>query len=131
VIIGIRVFSALMTSANIAHEASIELANAGIPALVVIAVLPFISGIVTGVGMGYVGLSLPIVLGILASSNIPLKAGVLIANAFGYTGMMLSPLHVCMVVTVQHFKSSLMKIIRKCTLPLAIFSLLRAPMGRF
>ncbi|HNP93614.1 MAG TPA: DUF401 family protein, partial [Rectinema sp.] len=90
-------------------------------ALVVIAVLPFISGIVTGVGMGYVGLSMPIVLALIASSGIPLKAGVMIANAFGYTGMMLSPLHVCMVVTAQHFKSSLIKVILKCALPLAIF----------
>jgi len=121
VVIGIRVFSALMTSANLSNEVSLELANAGIPALVVIAVLPFISGIVTGVGMGYVGLSMPIVLALIASSGIPLKAGVMIANAFGYTGMMLSPLHVCMVVTAQHFKSSLIKVILKCALPLAIF----------
>ena len=36
-------------------------------ALVVIAVLPFISGIVTGVGIGYLGLSMPIVLALIAS----------------------------------------------------------------
>ncbi len=129
VVIGIRVFSALMTSANLAHEASLELANAGIPALVVIAVLPFISGIVTGVGMGYVGLSMPIVLALIASSGIPLKAGVMIANAFGYTGMMLSPLHVCMVVTAQHFKSSLIKVMLKCALPLAIFLVIATAYG--
>ncbi|MGB9686860.1 MAG: DUF401 family protein [Rectinema subterraneum] len=87
----------------------------------VIALLPFISGIVTGVGMGYVGLSLPIVLGLLASSDIPFKAGVVIAGAFGYSGMMLSPLHVCMVVTAQHFKTTLPATIRKFALPLGIF----------
>ncbi len=129
VVIGIRVFSALMTSANLAHEASLELADAGIPALIVIAVLPFISGIVTGVGMGYVGLSMPIVLALIASSGTPLKAGVVIASAFGYTGMMLSPLHVCMVVTAQHFKSSLIKVIRKCVLPLAIFLVIATAYG--
>jgi hypothetical protein len=36
-------------------------------ARVIIAVLPFISGIVTGVGIGYVGLSMPIVLALIAS----------------------------------------------------------------
>ena len=36
-------------------------------ALVVIAVLPFISGIVAGVGIGYLGLSMPIVLALIAS----------------------------------------------------------------
>jgi len=121
VIIGIRLFSALMSAADLAHAASLELANAGIPAIFVIALLPFISGIVTGVGMGYVGLSLPIVLGLLASSNIPFKVGVVIAGAFGYSGMMLSPLHVCMVVTAQHFKTTLPATIRKFALPLGIF----------
>jgi hypothetical protein len=81
VIVGIRLFSALMSAADLAHAASMELANAGIPAIFVIALLPFISGIVTGVGMGYVGLSLPIVLGLLASSDIPFKAGVVIARS--------------------------------------------------
>lgn len=121
VIIGIRLFSALIGAADLAHAASMELANAGIPAIFVIALLPFISGIVTGVGMGYVGLSLPIVLGLLASSDIPFKAGVVIAGAFGYSGMMLSPLHVCMVVTAQHFKTTLPATIRKFALPLGIF----------
>lgn len=121
VIVGIRVFSALMNAADLAHAASMELASAGIPAIIVIAMLPFISGIVTGVGLGYVGLSIPIVIGLISSSGIPFKAGIVIASAFGYSGMMLSPLHVCMVVTIQHFKSSLPLTIRKFALPLTIY----------
>jgi hypothetical protein len=121
VIIGISLFSALMNAANLAQAASIELAHAGIPAIIVIALLPFISGIVTGVGLGYVGLSMPIVLGIIASSGTHFATGVVIATAFGYAGMMVSPLHVCMVVTVDHFNSSLTRILRKCAVPLACF----------
>jgi hypothetical protein len=121
VIVGIRIFSALMNAADLAHAASTELAGAGIPPIIVIALLPFISGIVTGVGIGYVGLSLPIVLGLISSSGIPFKAGVVIAGAFGYAGMMFSPLHVCMVVTAQHFKTTLPSMIRRFALPLGIF----------
>jgi len=84
---------------------------------------------VTGVGIGYVGLSMPIVLGLLSSSGIPLKAGVVIASAFGYAGMMFSPLHVCMVVTVQHFKSTLPSTIRKFALPLSIFIVVASVYG--
>ncbi len=129
VIIGIRVFSALMGAADLAHAASAELAGAGIPAIIVIALLPFISGIVTGVGLGYVGLSIPIVIGIISSSGTPFKAGIVIASAFGYAGMMLSPLHVCMVVTVQHFKSSLPLTIRKFAVPLAIYLVIASAYG--
>lgn len=129
VIIGIRVFSALMGAADLAHAASAELASAGIPAIIVIALLPFISGIVTGVGLGYVGLSIPIVMGLIASSGTPFEAGIVIASAFGYAGMMLSPLHVCMVVTVQHFKSSLPLTIRKFAAPLAIYLVIASAYG--
>lgn len=121
VIVGIRVFSALINAADLARAASMELASTGIPTILVIALLPFISGIVTGVGLGYVGLAMPIVLGLISSSGIPLEAGVVIACAFGYAGMMFSPLHVCMVVTVQHFKSTLPSTIKKFALPLGIF----------
>ncbi len=129
VIIGIRVFSALMNAADLAHAASAELASAGIPAIIVIALLPFISGIVTGVGLGYVGLSIPIVMGLIASSGTPFTAGIIIASAFGYAGMMFSPLHVCMVVTVQHFKSSLPLTIRKFAIPLAIYLVIASAYG--
>ncbi len=129
VIIGIRVFSALMSAADLAHAASTELASAGIPAIIVIALLPFISGIVTGVGLGYVGLSIPIVMGIISSSGTPFEAGIIIASAFGYAGMMFSPLHVCMVVTVQHFKSSLPLTIRKFALPLTIYLIIASAYG--
>jgi len=129
VIIGIRIFSSLMNAANLTHAASTELASAGIPAIIVIALLPFISGIVTGVGLGYVGLSIPIVIGLISSSGIPFKAGIAIASAYGYAGMMLSPLHVCMVVTIQHFKAALPSTIRKFALPLGIFIVIASLYG--
>ena len=45
----------------------------------------------------------------------------MLAGAFGYAGMMLSPLHVCMVVSAEHFKVGLPATIRSFALPLSLF----------
>lgn len=124
VIAGIRVFSALLDGAGAAQAAAAELETAGIPLLAAVALLPFIAGLVTGVGFGYVGLAFPIVMGMLPEGGaIPREAGVVFAGAFGYAGMMLSPLHVCMVVSAEHFGAGLAATIRRFALPLALFVL--------
>jgi len=122
VIAGIRIFSALIGAAGAAEEAALELTGAGIPPVVAVAIIPFIAGLVTGVGFGYVGLAFPIVLGLLpAEGAFPREAAVVLAGAFGYAGMMISPLHVCMVVSAEHFKAGLPATIRRFALPLFIF----------
>ncbi|HRZ17591.1 MAG TPA: DUF401 family protein [Candidatus Hydrogenedentes bacterium] len=122
VVAGIRVFSALLEAGGVAEASAAELAAAGIPALAAAAVLPFTAGLVTGVGFGYVGLSFPIVLGLFpAGGGFPLEAVVVLAGAFGYAGMMLSPLHVCMVVSAGHFGTGLPAMIRRFAPPLALF----------
>ncbi|HCO48365.1 MAG TPA: hypothetical protein DIT55_02580 [Spirochaetaceae bacterium] len=122
VIIGIRVFSALMGAAGVAQAAAEELAGAGIPPIFAVALIPLITGLVTGVGLGYVGLAFPIVLGLVPEGGaFPREAAIVLAGAFGFAGMMLSPMHSCLVVSVEHFKSSLPATIRKCILPIGIF----------
>lgn len=122
VIAGIRIFSALIGAAGLAENAASELTGAGIPPIVAVAIIPFIAGLVTGVGFGYVGLAFPIILGLVpAGGKFPREAAIVLAGAFGYAGMMISPLHVCMVVSAEHFKAGLPATIRRFALPLGIF----------
>jgi integral membrane protein (TIGR00529 family) len=86
-----------------------EFINAGIPLAAVIMLIPFISGMATGVAFGFVGASFPIVFA-LVGQNPSLgvtAATTACAYAFGYMGMMLSPIHVCFVVTCEYFKTPL------------------------
>jgi hypothetical protein len=86
-----------------------EFINTGIPLAAVIMLIPFISGMATGVAFGFVGASFPIVFA-LVGQNPSLgvtAATTACAYAFGYMGMMLSPIHVCFVVTVEYFKTPL------------------------
>lgn len=118
--LGIKVFSALVGAAGAAEAAAAELAGAGFEPLVAIALLPFMAGLVTGVGFGYAGLAFPIIMR-MAPDGVALGAVVVLAGAFGYAGMMLSPLHVCMVVSSEHFGVGLVSTIRRFAAPLTLF----------
>lgn len=109
---GIRVFSMVLDSLGLASAVSGELASLGVPAEIVTAALPFIAGLVLGIGFGYVGVAFPIVVSLAAggAGTIP---SVVLAGAFGFSGMMLSPLHVCAVVSAEHFSVKAATVFRK------------------
>jgi Uncharacterized conserved protein len=94
----------------------------GIPILLVMAIIPFISGAVTGVAFGFVGASFPIVFAFIGQ-NQPMHviiATTVFAYGCGYIGMILSPLHVCLVVTNEYFKTGLFSMYRYIVVPALI-----------
>lgn len=124
-IAGIRVFSSMLASLGVAAAAGKELSAFGVPPLAVVALLPLIAALVTGVGFGYVGLAFPLVIAILPAGLSPaaFAAHVALAGAFGFAGMMLSPLHVCMVVSAEHFGVKASGMIRRIAVPVALYCL--------
>ncbi|OHD78565.1 MAG: hypothetical protein A3J97_08185 [Spirochaetes bacterium RIFOXYC1_FULL_54_7] len=126
VLVGIRIFSALLSAGNVAAASAAELAAMGVSPILVVMILPFMAGLATGIGFGYVGLSYPILLGLFPLSgqgDLPREAAVVLAGTFGWAGMMLSPLHVCMVVTAEHFRTGLAATIRRFIVPLSLYVL--------
>lgn len=99
-----------------------ELSSWNIPLLLVMILIPFISGISTGIAIGFVGASFPIVMTLMGANPDygTLLATTLLAYASGYVGMLLSPVHVCLIVTNQHFKTSLTGSILKLSRPAVI-----------
>ena len=88
-----------------------ELSQSGIPAILLIAVLPLVSGIATGIALGFVGTSFPIIFSLLGPdpSLKSILIMVIIGYSFGQIGQLLSPVHVCNVVTNRFFNTSLFK----------------------
>ncbi len=88
-----------------------ELEQWGIPVLAVIMVVPFICGVATGLAVGFVGAGFPVVMSILGPDPATgeLLASTTLAYGFGYMGMVLSPVHVCLIVTNDHFHTKLPK----------------------
>jgi hypothetical protein len=86
-----------------------ELIAYHIPVTLIVIVMPFISGLITGIAIGFVGTSFPLIIPLFHTGNtfgyLTMAA---LAYTFGYMGMMLSPVHLCFLVTKDFFKASLL-----------------------
>ncbi len=112
VVIAIRLYGAFI-NADLPNGVSLietmrqELCNRGIPVILIIMAIPFITGFTTGIAIGFVGASFPIVFSLLGQD--PQLGEILAVNVlafgFGYMGMILSPVHVCLIVSNQHFQT--------------------------
>jgi integral membrane protein (TIGR00529 family) len=76
----------------------------GIPIDLVVFTLPFLVGLLTGLTAAYVGVGFPIVSSALVMTG-GLNSGILLAYAGGLMGIMVSPVHLCFVLTKRYFKA--------------------------
>ncbi len=108
VVAGVMVFKHLLDASGLLPLASRELAASGTPLPVVVALLPFVAGLVTGLAIGFAAPAFPLIAGLLAAPGTTLSplATIVLGYACGYAGMMLSPVHLCLVLTQDFFASS-------------------------
>ena len=83
----------------------------GVPADLVVFTLPFLVGLLTGLTAAYVGVGFPIVSSAFILTG-GLSSGVFLAYAGGLMGIMVSPVHLCMVLTKRYFGSNYMGLYR-------------------
>jgi integral membrane protein (TIGR00529 family) len=96
-----------------------ELAAVGLPDGLFILLIPLIAGLAVGINVGTIGASLPVVMSLLGPSPplIALLPTTVMAYAAGFMGQMLSPVHVCLIVTNQYFKTRLLHSLGRLILP--------------
>ena len=120
-IAGIMVFQGLMKTSGAVGEIEHEMNAYGIPALAMICLLPFVSGLVTGIAVGYVAASLPVVVPLISGmSGMEYLAHGGLAFVCGFFGMMLSPLHLCFLLSRDYFKCTLTSCYPYLYAPLAV-----------
>jgi hypothetical protein len=101
-----------------------ELLYYHIPSVVVVFTVPFVVGFLTGITSAYIGVGFPVVLPLLGTGDLTYKAGMLLAFAGGFMGVMASPVHLCLVLTNDYFKASLGKTLSRLILPIILTSLI-------
>ena len=109
-------FIQLLEVTNILTEIVTVFQNSPLPIPIIIACVSFIIGILTGMSQGHVAIVMPIVAA-MGTGNLNLAG---IAMAFGVAGQMLTPTHVCLIITIDYFKTDLIKTLK----PLAVCEIL-------
>ena len=106
---GVMVFQAMLGASGLLPEAGRQLGHSMVPVEFVIGFLPFLAGLVTGIAVGFAGPSFPLVVGLAAASpHLSQASALVLAFSMGYAGMMISPVHLCYILTRRYFQCGLM-----------------------
>ncbi|HDO31063.1 MAG TPA: DUF401 family protein [Desulfobacteraceae bacterium] len=131
---GVMIFQAMLGASGLLPEAGRQLGNSFVPVEVVIAFLPFLAGLVTGIAIGFAGPSFPVVVGLAAATHLSQASTLVLAFSMGYAGMMLSPMHLCYILTLRYFHArmaSAYAYLLPCVLTVAAWGILMHLFLRF
>jgi len=123
VIAAIFIFKDIMQAAGIVEEMA-SVAGGGVALFAAAVFLPFLVGMVAGINVAFVGATFPLLLGLL--HNLGLDSEMIpylvVASFSGFTGVMISPIHICFVLTCNFFGANLAQSWRRLVLPCLCFA---------
>jgi len=113
---GVKFFGGMMQACGALDELGAFFTVSGIPVLLVVVLLPFLTGLISGITIVYVSAAFPVLLAVPAVASDPLPYLVL-AFCSGFIGTLISPIHACLVLTSAYFHERLWRNIAGMALP--------------
>lgn len=104
-VLSILLFIQILDTTGLLSQIVQAFQSSVLPIPVIIAMISFVIGMLTGLSQGHVAIVMPIVAA-LSMGNLSLVG---IAMVFGVAGQMITPTHVCLTITVDYFKSDFFK----------------------
>ena len=121
-VLTVMIFQGLLVGSHAVTHIRNELVAYGIPLVLIVIVMPFLSGFVTGISIGFVGTSFPLLIPMFPTNPLwDYLSFAALGYAFGFMGTMLSPVHICFLVTKDYYEASLLKSYRHLLLPVLAF----------
>ncbi|WP_298432940.1 DUF401 family protein [Geobacter sp.] len=118
-VFGIMIFQETLRVTGALDGISRFFAASGLPLLLIITAIPFLAGLMTGLTIAFVGITFPILMPLMGGD--PPSLGLLsLAFGSGFAGVMLSPVHLCLVLTREYFEADMTKVYHRLWVPQAL-----------
>jgi len=111
-------FKKVLEFSQAIHIISAVLSSSGVPLWLITILVPLISGLITGMTVAPIGISFPILIPLFQNDPHFLNYMVL-AFASGISGDLLSPFHLCLILTKDYFRADLRGVYRFLWIPTA------------
>ncbi len=108
VVLGIMIYKEMLEASQIVTVFAGDLVAWGIPLWLLLLVLPFAIGMVTGAHSAAVAIVLPMFLPLVSESGY--MAGLSLMYVSGTLGYLISPIHLCLILTREFYKSLLSRV---------------------
>lgn len=127
----VMLFKGVIETSGAAEAILADLQSFGLPVSVTLTLLPFIIGLVTAFSVAFVGIAFPLLMPLIVPASGLDSFALLLAYGSGMIGMMISPLHLCLVLSAEYFNARLIEVYRYLIVPaltvlvvlVAVFSL--------
>jgi hypothetical protein len=101
----ILIFKGVLQDSGAVNSVSQELISANVPLVLIAVLLPLTVGLITGIAVAFAGIAIPILIPLIetspeAGATLPYVAVILIS---GMVGVLLSPLHLCLLLSNEFF----------------------------
>jgi len=118
-VISILIFKGVIEDSHAVEAISNELLLLRVPLVLVTVILPFMVGLFTGITIAFVGSTFPILISLVHSLGEAsfMQAYVMLALVSGFSGVLLSPLHLCLLLSNEYFGTTLGPVYRYLWLP--------------
>ena len=104
------IFKELITGSSAPQEILDLSASYGLPPVAIAYIVPFVSGLAAGGENFFAATAMPLISSMLLLPNGGINAPMLLAAyTGGYMGVMMSPVHLCLALTVEYFEASMAK----------------------
>lgn len=116
VVICVLVFTGIMRASSLIGDLSVFFTgglDVRIPfgyMTATVILLPFIIGLLTGLTVGFVGITFPLIFSSIVPAGSEIMPLAILAYISGVSGVMLSPVHLCLVLTNQYYNSEFSRV---------------------
>jgi uncharacterized protein len=118
----ILLFKGILEDSGAVGQISQEMLRRHIALMPISMILPFIVGVVSGITIAFVGATFPILISLIKAMGQGhlMLPYMMLALASGFMGVLLSPLHLCLLLSNEYFETSLVPVYRHMRIPLAV-----------
>lgn len=100
---GVMIFKGVLETSGLLEQLTATLSS--VPDVLLLFIIPFSIGLLTGVNAAYVGLGFPLLTAFFISSGQFEPGNYAFAYAAGFAGVLLSPVHLCLALTKEYFEA--------------------------
>jgi uncharacterized protein len=118
----ILLFKGILEDSGAVGQISQDMLRRHIALMPISMILPFVVGVVSGITIAFVGATFPILISLIqgmGQSHLMMPY-MMLALASGFMGVLLSPLHLCLLLSNEYFETSLVPVYRHMRIPLVV-----------
>ena len=117
--VSIMVFKRILEISGALDSITQAVHSEGLSGIFLLFIVPFFLGLLTGVNQAFVSISFPLLIPIFGQGN-PDMVLVMFAYVSGFVGILLSPAHLCLALTVEYFQADIRDVYKILVWPASI-----------